>query len=61
MKYLILSTDNPEHLEQLVNREISNGWIPIGGVCVNEHYRPNLQNEDKAQWAQAMTTQLEHP
>ena len=32
MKYVIIKSDCVNALEKLVNADIKNGWIPVGGV-----------------------------
>lgn len=37
MKYQVISATKPAELEKLVNQEIENDWVPLGGVACTEH------------------------
>lgn len=39
MEYTIISTFDPERLREKVNKLISDGWIPQGGVSVASNGR----------------------
>ncbi|MCT3048513.1 MULTISPECIES: DUF1737 domain-containing protein [Leuconostoc] len=38
MKYIVLTANSPFSLEKVVNLHIKEGWIPTGGVAVQEKY-----------------------
>ena len=46
-EYTIEAAGSREDLGRLVRRMISNGWQPIGGVCIDIH-------EDSARFLQSM-------
>lgn len=62
MQYKILAADNMTELETEVNAAIADGWLPLGGVAINE-YIHSWENERKGYtesqehscYAQAMT------
>lgn len=39
MKYIVLKAGNAFDLEQVVNIHINKGWVPTGGVSIEESYR----------------------
>lgn len=34
MEYTILSSDNTDYLQEVVEQYISDGWLPLGGIAV---------------------------
>ncbi|WP_188353900.1 DUF1737 domain-containing protein [Leuconostoc falkenbergense] len=38
MKYIVLKVNSPFNLEKVVNEHIKHGWIPTGGVTVQQQH-----------------------
>ena len=46
-EYTVESSSTKESLTRLVRKMMSNGWRPLGGICIDIH-------EDDARFLQAM-------
>lgn len=62
MKYQILNDSNLRDLETQVNTAIADGWMPLGGVAINEYIhswensrKGGTGHEEYNCYAQAMT------
>jgi len=51
-EYTIESAPNKNDLRRLVRKMMGNGWVPLGGVCIDLH-------EDKERYLQTMVRKRE--